>query len=251
MEKEQVMNDMNFRSKCLSYGLDWSDFKIVGECLIVNSPKKGIYVILNKNYNTIGIHKVDEGNKHFTDEELVEGYSELYDYVDIDRGLSFPHPFEQFSLKQIMELSNRVFIHDTNHGNSFHMIIDEKIVDCSEYATILSYIKFLGEQINEYFFNYYQMMMMDFTYPDIYSYIRNLVNNINECIRLNMEKGRNVLPIDVLDYLGQDRRNLDKYEHLLYQIIELSLKDNALDLSSISEDLFNKEEVSKKAKKPE
>lgn len=238
MTKEQVMNDMNFRTKCGSYGLYWEDFNIIHDIIVVSAPKKGIYVLFDNNYNTIGIHRMDANDKSL--EEIVDGYSELYEYVDEDTGHNFPYPFKSLSLKQIVELADKIFIHSSNHGNSFNMVIDGKIIDCSSdstYVELLSYIKFIGEQIKTYFHNFYQMMVMGYDYLDIYSYVRRIMDNIDECIRVNRERDINVRPIDILDYLGQERNRLDRYEHLLDQVIELYSKEDDKDLSILSDNL--------------
>lgn len=228
MTKNELINDMNFRFRCCDYGLNWDDFEAYGEVIILNTSKKGIYVLLDKNYNTIGIHKVEFANMHLSKEQLADGYTELYNLVDKDSGYSFPYPFQNFSLKQIVEISNRIEIHETNHGHSSNILVNGDIVSCDNdvnYPGLLSYIKFLGEQVKQYFLNAYQMKMMGFDYPDVYSYVRSLMNNVNECIENNIKNNNRPFPVNVIEYLGQDRKSVEKYNHALYNIIDLLMKE--------------------------
>mgnify|MGYP003308024745 CR=1 FL=1 len=96
--------DEKFAERRSEYGIYSSDCEIYDDAIIMNSPKKGIYVILDRNYNTIGIHKVEFATMHLTKEDIVKGYSELYDLVDKESGCYFSYPFENLSLKQIIDL---------------------------------------------------------------------------------------------------------------------------------------------------
>lgn len=234
MTRNELINDMNFRFKCSEYGLDWMNFEICGEVIILNTPKRGNYVLFDKNYNTIGVHKMEFANMFLSKEDIAEGYTELYNLVDEASGCCFPYPFQSFSLKQIVELSNRICIHETNHGHSSDVLVNGDIVNGDndeDYIGILSYIKFLGEQIQEYFLNAYQMKMMGFDYPDVYSYVRSLIDNTIECIEKNIAKGNRPFPIDVLEYLG-NKSGIEKYNHALFNIINLLMKERGVKAKS-------------------
>ena len=65
MDKNKIKDDFAFSSKCIAYGLDWNDFNIYKDTIILNSPKKDIFVLLDDNYNTIGIHKMEHNSKFY------------------------------------------------------------------------------------------------------------------------------------------------------------------------------------------
>lgn len=231
MTKNELINDMNFRKACTAYGLDWQNFNVYENIIILNSPKKDVFVLLDDHYNTIGIPRIEYSSPARTIEEYAIGYKELYDYVDEEEKFIFPYPFQNLSLKQIIELANRVYIHETNHGHSSDMIVNGELVNDendSVYISLLSYIKFLGQQIEQYFMNLYQMKMMGFQYPNVYQYISSIMNNINECIDANIKKGNRPFPIDIIEYLGQDRKNIEECDHELYRIINLLLKQKGV-----------------------
>ena len=228
MTKSDLINDMNFRNKCCAYGLDWEDFYVLDDIIVLNSPKENILVLLDDHYNTINIYdKNNDISKLVPAEKRIKEIKESYETIYA----KLPYPFQNFSLKQIVELANRVYIHETNHGNSSDMIVNGEIVSDehdSIYISLLSYIKFLGQQIEQYFMNLYQMKMMGFEYPDVYQYISNLMSNIDECINANIKKGNRPLPINIIQYLGQDRNNIEKYNHELYSVIDLLLKQKGV-----------------------
>lgn len=231
MTKNELINDIDFRKACTAYGLDWQSFNVYENIIILNTPKKDVLVLLDEDYNTIGIPKIEHSSPARTIEEYAIEYKELYDYVGKEGKFIFPYPFQNFSLKQIVELANRVCIYETNHGHSSDMIVNGEFVNDehdSVYTSLLSYIKFLGQQIEQYFMNLYQMKMMGFQYPDVYQYISSIMNNISECIDANIQKGNRPFPIDIIKYLGQDRKNIEKYDHELYRIIDLLLKQNGI-----------------------
>ncbi len=237
MTKNELISDMNFRQKCLDYGLYWKNFSIYNDTIILNSRKNNIFVLLDEHYNTIGIPKVEHYSSARTIQDYVISYKALYGFVDQEDGISFLYPFQNFSLKQIVELSNRISIYETNHGHSFDMIVNGEMVNDeynSVYISLLLYIKFLGEQINEYFMNLYQMRMMGFEYPDVYTYIKSLMYNINEFINMDKEKHDKPAPIEIIEYLGQDRKKIDNYYFELNGIIDLLCKEKG------SDDLSNK-----------
>lgn len=235
MTKNDLINDINFRNRCCVYGLDYEKFDVYNNIIILSTPKKDIFVLFDEHYNTIGIPKIEYYSPKRTVEEYSFAYKELYDYVDEKDGFAFPYPFQNFSLKQIVELANRVSIHKTNHGHSADIIVNAEIVNDehdSVYISLLSYIKFLGQQIEQYFINLYQMKIMGFEYPDVYTYIKSLMHNIDECINDNIEKDNRPFPIDIIKYLGQDRTSIEKYDHELYRIIDLLLKEKGIKIKS-------------------
>ena len=228
MTKQELINDMNFRRKCCEYGLDWMNFEIYGDVILLNTPSKWVYVLLDKNYNTIAVHKVEFYNMHLDKKEITNDYDEIYNLIDESVGCCLPFPFQNLSLKQIVNLSNRINIYESNHGNSSDITINGDMIigeNDKTYIGLLSYIKFIGIQIEQYFLNCYQMKILNFDYPDIHPYIKHTMHNIKKCIDYNIEIGRRPFPVNVLEYIGQNNKNIEQYDHYLFNIIALLLKE--------------------------
>ncbi len=223
MDKNVIRDDMAFRKKCVSYGIDWSDFNVYKDIIILNSPKKDIFVLLDDNYNTIGIHKLEYGKSI---EEYAKNYQNLYNYVDDNYGLDLPYPFQNFTIKQIVDIADRVTFDGYKVFVNDKLVIDEIMGKPDNiYISLLAYFKFLGMQIEQYFLNAYQMKMLGFDYPEVHSYVKNIVLNINECINMSIDKKTRPFPIDITDYLGLDRNNIDKWKTELHKIIQLLINE--------------------------
>lgn len=223
MTKKELENDTKFIiCKYLNYGPD-GDFEVYNDTIILNTPIKDIHVLLDKDYHTIGIHKVDPATMHLTMEEISELYANLYNLVDKTKGYCFSYPFQNLSLKEIIDISDRVYIkHSSEIFVNGDLVIDENNRD---YTNLLSYIKFLDKQIKQYFLNAYQMKIMGFDYPNVYEYVNKLIANINICIDENIKNNCRPQPIDIINYLGQEKKSIDKYRDALYNIIDLLLKE--------------------------
>ncbi len=229
MIKDEVMKDLKFKQRCGSYGVRWDDFYIYENIIILNTPKKDIFVLLDDNYNTIGILNLKDVKDKEEIEKYILGYKKMYNLVDKENGLSFPYPFQDFSLSEIVELGNRTSIYKNDIIVNGKLVIDKNKYN-NTYILLLSYIKFLGDQIEQYFLNFYSMTMMGFDYPDIYSYVKSLMNNIEECINLNIEQERQPFPTNIIEYLGQNSENIEIYWEELYYIIVLLLKEKGYEI---------------------
>ena len=246
MTKNELKYDSKFRSKCNCFGLNPEEAAECDGVIVVPSPKRDIYALFDTNYNIIDIVKIDSTNS----EKTVDKYMAEYTDVNESDKYSFPYPFQKFSIKQIYDIANRVSIHETNNGYSSDMFVNGKLVEDeigNIYLSLLYYISFIGEQINQYYRNLYQMKMMDFDYPNIYTYIKSITSNIEECINRRRQSEEQVMPVDIIDYLGQDRKLIDRYSPMLYNTIRLFDKvneDKTIDLESAANDLLKLLEIS-------
>ena len=148
-----------------------------------------------------------------------------------NKDFKLPYPFQDFSLQQIIQLANRILICEANNGHTSNIFLNGELVEDehdSVYISLLLYIKFLAQQIEKYFINLSQMKMMGYEYPDVYSYITKLINNIDKCIDTNIKKGKRPFPIDIIKYLGQDIEKIEEYNYELYKIIDLLLKQKGV-----------------------
>lgn len=221
MDRKTIKTNLSFRKKCEAFGISLNDFAIYEDIIILKSPKKDIFVLLDENYNTIGIHKLENTIPKKSIEEYAIQYRELYSYVD-DNDFALTYPFQNFSIKQIVDLANRVqFYRDSI------LVNDKYVLDNSDnvYISLLAYIKFLKDQIDQYFLRAYQSKMLGFEYPEIHAYLRIIMANIDECIKMYIDKKTRPFPIDIVRYLGQDKNNIDLRDSKLYIIIDLLLNE--------------------------
>lgn len=233
MTKSEIKDDMRFRMVCYSYGISWSDFQIYDNVIILNSPKPNILVLLDENYNTIGIYdrNIEIDNQIITLGEIIGEYKQEYGTVNN----KLPYPFQNYSLEQIVDLSNRVKILGTSHGHSCDLFVNEKLVEDdynSIYYKLLLYAKYIGQQIQSYYLNLYKMKIKGFDYPNVYSYISGIETNIDECINSKIQNSKRPYPIDILNYLGEGRNEIEEYVHQLYAVIDLFLKEKGMSIKS-------------------
>lgn len=176
MTKNEILNDMKFRQICENYGLDWNKFNIYyfkkDFVILLNVPNKDIYLLLDKNYNIFCIEKNDLINDYKDMKYFVKARYDNYCYSIEDLNLweNFVYPFEKLTLKQILDLSNLVVLSEKNKNTSTYMNFGEHQIwiNFNEiYIGLLSYIKFLGEQIKQYYLMAYQMKMLGGEFPDV------------------------------------------------------------------------------------
>ena len=124
-------------------------------------------------------------------EELANKIAEIYikhsEFNETSTNI-LPAPFEEFSIKEIQDLSKRITIMPSNHGHSTDMLINwqgvrRKDDDFSKLCFYyLTYIKFLGCYIERYFNELFRMKSLGINYPDIYTYLSKIISGIEKCI---------------------------------------------------------------------
>lgn len=250
MTENEIIDDRNFREKCRNYGLDGDNFEIFqfdGNDYVISlyDPTGYIYILLDKNYNTICIEKCDwitsyEDLRNFV-EDRYNSHCSLPSELPSFQKLGYPfekfgYPFGNFSLKQIMDLSSRVEVRDTNHGHSLITRINgdwyyRKSQQHEDYFQLLSYVKFLAEEIEQYFILNYHMQKMGFEVPDVYSFTRALISKIDKCVNYYIKKNIRPFPYDILSYIGQNSKKLS-FDGILYDVVELLLNDKGRKVKS-------------------
>lgn len=149
-------------------------------------------------------------------------------------GENFGYPFEKYTLKDIVEISNRIDTMEVNHGHSIIFKINGEWFENdlkNDYLHLLAYIKFLGEELKQYFLYSYKMKMMQFEVPDPYLYIRRLIKKLNESVEYYTSRRMRPYPCDVLNYIGQNHRELD-YDGILYSTINLIMRQKGIKIKS-------------------
>lgn len=236
MKREDIEKDIKFRQECSKYGLNWEYFNVVtcgnnDYVILLNMPNRNIYVLLDKNYNTIGVEQFNSHRDYNAIERFArEKYNAYRNFTDkMPFGENFGYPFEKFTLKQIIDLANRIEVIETNHGHSLNIIVNDELYHRNSekddvYFQLLLYIKFLGEEINQFFLYSYHMLMLGYEDLDVYLYIRYLIKNINECINSNINKYRRTYSCNILSYIGQNNNEL-KFNGILDNVANLLIKD--------------------------
>ncbi len=238
MTKNELINDINFRHKCSEYGLYWENAEIYGNVILINTPIEGLYVIFDKNYNTIGIETNEYCDEEHFANDFYERYSKFTDVLPF--GENFDYPFENYTLKNFIDLANRVDIIESNHGHSIGTKVNGEWYDRNsheneEYFQLLSYIKFISEEVKRYFLMNYHMQAMGFEVPDVYSYVRALIKNINASVDYQIENNQRPWPSNILRSIGQNNGKLN-FDYLLYDIANLLMKQNGVIVKSGSPD---------------
>ena len=225
MTKEEVVHNEQFIRRCQKYGLSCENCEIVDDLIIVNTPKSNIKVILDNHYNTVGIYDRNDSTFELTpSKRRLNDIKQLYETTSI----KLPHPFQDLSIKQINELGRRVYVYDTNNGHCFDMVVNEDVVNDdfdNVYVSLLLYVKYLYEHIKEYYVNLYQMKMKGIRYPDIYTYLKSLMENIDECILNEIKEDSVPVDLDISKHLGKDMDYADCFQFELEGIINLLLAE--------------------------
>lgn len=223
--KSEIMNDMKFRTRCCEYGLDWSNFEVVNDVIVVNTEKDDVIVLVDKSGSDYVLFDVRSRG------EILPGHT-IEEIVDYSQGLyqtaadNMPDPFRGYSIKRLVELASKIEVHETNHGHSCDVIVYGEELKDDPKENFYLYTKFMGEQIKRYFKMSYQMKMLGFPFPDIHTYLTALVANIDECVKKYAENGVRVEPANVAEHLGQDMLELNIHE--LYGVLNYTVNNKLL-----------------------
>ena len=223
MTREELFDDNNFRNKCNRYGLYCFDPDFVNGMIVLHSPKKNIITILDEHYNIMGVYDKNVDYYGFLSYEDPSKWSNPYRNV---RGY-LPYPFQEFSLEQIDLIGDRIKVHETNHGHSTDIFVNEELANDkydSNQIALLLYIKFLKLQMEEYYKNLSHMKNLGLEYPTVYNYIGSLVYNIEECIKEKISANNAPNAYDVVEYLGITSEDMRDYCNLLPKVVRLYLK---------------------------
>lgn len=234
MTKEDLINDINFKEKCAEYGLNCEKAEIYGNVILINTPIEGLYVIFDKNYNTIGIERKNSQNLEQFANDYYEKYSNKGKETTFNK--TFDYPFENYTLKDFIDLDNKIEIVESNNGKTICIKVNGRYYDRTsqeneEYFELISYIKFIIEEIKNYFMMSYHMKIMGIEVPEINSYVRLLIKNINASIDYDIENNQRPLPRNILSSIGQNNKMLD-FDSLLFDIADLLMKQKGLKVKS-------------------
>ena len=201
--KWDVNWDNKFCQKCRKYASSWDYFEGYGEVwdapsgygqqmdmklYILFPTNKRVRVILDKNFNTVDVLS----DKDFKKLESVKlGYKSYLESLCNNwyngANVTLPYPFDKITMSKLMELYSRIKFHDPNHSNKYKMYFDNKIVTDDTYGLysgLLSYIEFIGSNVEEHFATLYKSKILGYDYPNVYQYVNNIVSLLNEYLKI-------------------------------------------------------------------
>lgn len=230
--KEKIMTDYEFRYKCSKYnGVHWDSFNIFEDphdgkmIIILDTPNKDVFVFMDEEYNTLGIHR-------FKDDEKRNFYNAVYDSRSIVEYISMCY---NISINDISRLASRILLSESNHGHSLQMIINGEIVEFKGgeiYQNLLSYFAFLGSMIDNYYQKLYQATILNLEFPSITVYLYAVINNINNYIDECVNKNERPWPSGILECIGEKSDKIDYYINTLYLAITHLLYEKGLKIGS-------------------
>lgn len=224
MDKNKIIEDLDFRNRCTQFGLDWMDFKILDNMILVATPKQNMYMLLDQNYNIIDfVQLVDDQFDH-----IKECYKDYQNPI-VTRlsNATNTFTFRYLSIKQIHDISDRIFLNTNQNGWPREIAINGQWYqncDSNLFLKQISYLKFIEEEINIYWKKVYQFKLYGFQVVSLTEYLNAIEQHIKLCIKENLAQSRQPAPILVLEYLGQIEYNSQPMYGLLFDVIELLLK---------------------------
>lgn len=193
--KSDVKWDEKFGRKCDKYGSNWDYFQGFGKkwysqkscenelemlLYILNTKNPNVRVLLDENFNTVAVVKTDEMKMSLDEPSFYRRESEKwYNSEDV----TLPYPFDKITMAELMELYSRIKFREPNYTSKHKMYFNnQEILDDknSVYCSLLSYIEFIGSNVEEYFKNSFRAKMLGFDTPNVYEYINALVASINQ-----------------------------------------------------------------------
>lgn len=241
MRKEDIIRDERFRQKCNLYGLSWDDFSLGHQEIYVNNSTNNMCVLLNNNYNTINVFDWDKDFWSCSDEKMMYNYCKVHGIIPLSEWSCYP--IQKFTLKQIIKLSNITEILESTDNQIISMKINGSLYNIQQDKNdktiqLLSYIKFLGDELELYFTTSYHFQSIGLEVPDVYSYLEILINKINNYIKSNNQ----VLPNDILEHIGRNGMNIHT-SAILSNVIDLiknekKVEDESDDLTVATNNLL-------------
>lgn len=244
----EITNDEKFRHACVELGLSWiSAFNVYENTICLTTYDQDFLVLLDKNYNIIdamyGACYSEEGKETQSQHAFKKYQMPLY----------LPYPFNLYSRKQIMDLGNRVVFEESNHGHSTEPVINGKFYandNQNDYLNLLSYLKFLKDNINKYAGIYLHALELGLKIPSIDDYLKSLIDKINILIDHFISLGEVPFNFGISSrYLGIN--NANGFTTLSPSIIEMLLRARGFTVDRSSHKLISTDEIEDLTRKAE
>ena len=217
---DKIKNDNLFIAKCAEFGALGNKAMLVEDIIVVPTVKPGIYIFMNTNYEVIEVH-----NQRFNmnNEEIVETarkYKSRYEYKEPEYSITFPYPFETFSMKDIYDLGRMIRV-DLSYTSLPILKVNGVVVskDTSDlYSYVLYYLKYIYDTIQEYAKYAYKAAMMSYSHPTIENYTYRLLETINDTIVKMASEGKSISPYDIIASIGNVGSDIRDYYEVIYGI---------------------------------
>ena len=235
MMRNEVLNSEEFKQKCSIFGLNWLNFNVYDNTIILGDDNDSLFFIFDHNYNVIGIHKLGFHNSHISDKVIAENYYNTYSNIDSSLGAVLPYPFNKLSLKDVLDIGERIEIIKNEDVNGYTIKVNGKTVEENEqnqeYIGLLMYTKFLNNEIERYYNNLYEATTLDLEYPNIYTYLNKIIDNMSACIDQGIKNNSSVTNKEILTSLGRPITDENIYSIEMFKTTRLITYDkwNKLD----------------------
>ena len=139
------------------------------------------------------------------------------------------YPFNNLTIEQLMDISNKINIRETNHGRTTMVEIKGNYYDRSnkefeDYICMVSYIKFIVKEIEVYQESCINLKNKGLEVTTIYQFVNGLITKTEQCINSCINKNKRPWPIDILSNLNQITKVFE-FNLILYDVIDLLLKE--------------------------
>lgn len=219
MTKNEIEKNSKFMRVCSKYDIYSKNAIVYNDLILLNVPGKDIYILLDKDYNTIAIEQAYITN---IDKYINSLYQEYFEY---GKTMCFSYPFDKITYKQIIDFSNRITL--SQKDNTILLTLNG--INCiykpnDDYSKLLAYIKFLGKEIKNYQLYIFINKQMGIEVPDVASHIAILINKINEFIESCVVNKKVICTDELIEYMNNEDFEYYEYKFLLNEVISLLLK---------------------------
>lgn len=195
-EQESQNSKINKLKKiCKQFGVTDIHLEFKRDCIILPTGKEDFFIILNSEMEIVDIGKCPRAylDAHVSHALLV--YNDYTDLYPAPYGKKNGFPFEEFTLKQIVDISKNI------SQETLHTRCSQK--DNLIERQLLSYLQFLTAEISFYHTSTYPLKMLGFDVPDIYSYLRGVMTEVASYVDEKCASLEALRPDEILNRLGQ------------------------------------------------
>ena len=137
----------------------------------------------------------------------------------MEKKLITAFPFEGKTIEEIIQAGSQYDIHETNHGHSYEILMNQDILDVNEKEKgVMAFIKFMEEEITRCLGDSDIETIDSKREEEITTFISMILVRIGHMVSTLTKEGERPRPYDVRTCLGQREKYGDIY---LYDIIEL------------------------------
>ena len=221
------INDLEKLNKaCKRYGIDANEAKAFKNVIVVPGSVDGLYVVFDKNYNTIDVrrfyeHAPENMYNYFEGVYLMykDEFIETFYLSDVRDSST-----ESLSISHVVELSDKYKVRDCNQGHSTMLVHNgEELKADIDSINYMSYMQFLRGIIERYYSLSYKMKERNISFPTADRFITQVVGEINFYIDRCIMMERRPDPIEFVD-LSDNKWLYVDYCDLLVNVFNLLLK---------------------------